>query len=316
MSGGGTEIKSRLKRRHKEFQINMSNMPSMQDLLEAGVHFGHQVRRWNPKMREFIFGARDGVHVINLEFTVDKLAAACEFVKKVGEAGGTIIFLGSKKQARSIVVDAAKRVDAMYIAERWIGGLLTNFEQTTKNLRKLQDLKVKKENGEFSDRTKKELLLIDRDIAKLTRFYGGVEKMEKMPDALFVIDVRREENACREAMKKEIPVVAICDTNADLSLVTYPIPGNDDAIKAIQIVTDAVADAYQEGRSIFKKKSAQEKVELAGEKVEEKVKKGIISPLPKATKEEEMKVSQVQNEVEKEIAEVEENKREEEASKS
>ncbi len=250
----------------------MSNVPSMQDLLEAGVHFGHQVRRWNPKMREFIFGARDGVHVINLEFTVERLAAACEFVKKIGEAGGTVIFLGSKKQARSIVTDSAKRAGAMYIAERWIGGLLTNFEQTTKNLKKLKELKSKKEGGEFSDRTKKELLLIDREIAKLTRFYGGVEEMDKMPDALFAIDVRREENACREAVKRGIPVIAICDTNADLSLVTYPIPGNDDAIKAIQVVTDAVADAYHEGRIIFEKKSAKEKIELAGEEAKKKAK--------------------------------------------
>src|SRR3989344_9031296 len=129
----------------------MSNLPSMQDLLEAGVHFGHQVRRWNPKMKGFIFGARDGVHVINLEFTVERLNAACEFVKKVGENGGIIIFLGSKKQARSIVSDAAKRAGAMYVVERWIGGLITNFEQTQKNPKKLKDLKSKVEAGEFAD---------------------------------------------------------------------------------------------------------------------------------------------------------------------
>lgn len=253
----------------------MSNLPSMQDLLEAGVHFGHQVRRWNPKMRGFIFGARDGVHVINLEFTVERLGEACEFVKKVGENGGKVIFLGSKKQARSIVVDAAKKAGAMYVVERWIGGLLTNFEQTQRSLKKLKELKAKKEAGDFADRTKKELLLIDRDIAKLTRFYGGVIDMDKLPDALFVIDVRREENACREAVKKGIPVIAICDTNADLDLVNYPIPGNDDAIKAIQIVTDAVADNYQQGWKIFEKKSAKAKVELAGEKAGEIAKEGV-----------------------------------------
>jgi len=255
----------------------MSKVPSMQDLLEAGVHFGHQVRRWNPKMKQFIFGARDGVHVINLEFTVERLNTALEFVRKVGENGGTMIMLGSKKQARSIVVDAAKKNGAMYITERWIGGLVTNFEQTQKNLRKLKDLKTKKESGEFAERTKKELLLIDRDISKLTRFYGGVEYMEKVPDALFVIDVRREENACREAVARNIPVIAICDTNADLSLVTYPIPGNDDAIKAIQIVTDAVAEAYGEGREIFEKKSAKAKIELAGEQAKEKAKEELAA---------------------------------------
>jgi small subunit ribosomal protein S2 len=164
----------------------------------------------------------------------------------------------------------------MYIAERWIGGLLTNFEQTTRNLKKLKDLKTKKELGEFGDRTKKELLLIDREIAKLTRFYGGIEGMEKMPDTVFVVDVRREENACREAFKKGIPLVAICDTNCELSLVTYPIPGNDDAIKAIEIVTGTIADAYREGREIYAAKSAKEKVELAGEKAADIVKKNQI----------------------------------------
>lgn len=241
-------------------------------------------------MRRFIFGARDGVHVINLEFTVERLDVACDFVKKVGEAGGTMIFLGTKKQARTIVADAAKRAGAMYVVERWIGGLLTNFEQTQKSLRKLKELKEKREAGDFADRTKKELLLIDRDIAKLTRFYGGVENMEKMPDALFVVDVRREENACREAVARNIPVIAICDTNADLDLVTHPIPGNDDAIKAIQVVTDAVADSYKAGKEAFEKKSAKQKVELAGEQAKEVAKQEggsekVVAPAaPKAEK--------------------------------
>ena len=240
-------------------------IPSMQELLEAGVHFGHQVRRWNPKMKPFIFTAREGVHVLDLAQTVDKLKEAVEFVEKVGEAGGTILFLASKKQAKSIVEEQAKRAGAKFVTERWIGGLLTNWDQTKSNLKKLADLKEKKEAGEFKDRTKKENLLIDQQIAKLERFYGGVVGLEKLPDAIFVIDVRREENACREATKKEVPVVAICDTNANLSFVDYPIPGNDDAIRAIEIVTVAVADAYLEGWEKFEKKSAKEKVELAGE---------------------------------------------------
>lgn len=247
----------------------------MQDLLEAGVHFGHQVRRWNPKMSRFIFGAREGVHVINLEFTVEKLAEAVDFVKKVGESGGVVLFLASKKQARAIVLEEAKRCGAKYITERWIGGLLTNWDQTSRNIKKLTDLKAKKEAGDFAELTKKENLLIDREIAKLTRYYGGVEGMDKLPDAIFVIDVRKEENACREATKRGIPVIAICDTNADLSLVTYPIPGNDDAIKAIKIVTETIASAYLEGRQIFEKKSAKAKVELAGEKAGEKAKEEV-----------------------------------------
>ncbi len=244
----------------------MSTLPSMEQLLEAGVHFGHQVRRWNPKMKPFIFTARDGVHVIDLGQTVDKLKEAYDFVEKLAEGGGNIIFVGSKKQARSIIVEQAQKAGAMYITERWIGGLLTNFEQTSKNIKKLKDLKEKKEAGEFKERTKKEQLMIDRQIAKLTRFYGGVEAMTKLPDAIFVIDVRREENACREAVKKGVPVVAICDTNADISLVAYPIPGNDDAIKAIQIVTEAIAGAYLEGRQKYEKKSEKEKIELVGGK--------------------------------------------------
>jgi len=246
-------------------------VPSMQELLEAGVHFGHQVRRWNPKMKGFIFTAREGVHVIDLAQTVSRLEEACDFIKKIAEAGGTIIFLASKNQARSIIAEEAQRAGANYITERWIGGLLTNWEVAGKNIKKLADLKVKKEAGDFKDRTKKENLLIDREIAKLERFYGGLAGLEKLPDTLFVVDVRKEENACREAKKKGIPLVAICDTNADLFLVDYPIPGNDDAIKAIKIVTVAIADAYLEGREKFEKKSAKEKVELAGEKVVTKV---------------------------------------------
>ncbi len=239
------------------------NIPTMQELLEAGVHFGHQVRRWNPKMKQFIFTAREGVHVIDLTHTVAKLEEACEFVKGVREKGGTIIFLASKKQAKPIIEEESKRVGAKYITERWIGGLLTNWEQTSKNIKKLNELKKSKAEGEFSERTKKENLQIDREIAKLERFYGGVSDLEKLPEALFVIDVRKEENACREAKKKGIPVVAICDTNANLSLVDWPIPANDDAIKAIQIVTSAVADAYLEGRMAFDKKSTQDKLDAA-----------------------------------------------------
>lgn len=239
----------------------MSAIPSMQDLLEAGVHFGHQVRRWNPKMREYIFGAREGIHIIDLAKTVVKLEEAVNFVKQVGESGGTILFLASKKQARPIVEEEAKRVGAKYITERWIGGLLTNFEQTNKNVKKMADLKTKKAAGDFKIRTKKENLLIDRDIAKLERLYGGLEGMDKLPDTIFIVDVRKEENACREAKGKGIPVVAVCDTNANTFLVDYPIPGNDDATRAISIQVKSIADAYEEGKITFEKKAAKEKLE-------------------------------------------------------
>lgn len=243
------------------------NIPSMQELLEAGVHFGHQVRRWNPKMKPFIFTAREGVHVIDLEKTFSKLTEACDFVKKLGEEGKTIIFLGSKKQARAPVAEEAVRCGAKFITERWIGGLLTNWEQTSKNIKKLSELLSKKEAGEFKNRTKKENLLIDREIAKLEKLYGGLRGLEKLPDAIYIVDVRKEENAAREAGKKAIPVVAIADTNVDLSLIDWPIPGNDDAIKAIRIITAAVADSYLEGRKAYERKSAREKIETKGKQL-------------------------------------------------
>lgn len=241
--------------------VILMNVPSMQELLEAGVHFGHQVRRWNPKMRPYIFTARGGIHVIDLAQTYSKLEEACEFVRNLGESGGVLLFLASKKQAKAIVVEEAKNAGAMHIVDRWIGGLLTNWEQTSRTLKKFKDLKQKKEAGEFKERTKKENLLIDREIAKFNRLYGGIENMDKLPDAMFIVDVRKEENACREAKSKGIPVVAVCDTNADLTLVDYPIPGNDDAIRAITIITHAIAEAYKEGKDAFDAKSAKAKIE-------------------------------------------------------
>lgn len=265
----------------------MSSIPSMQELLEAGVHFGHQVRRWNPKMAKYIFTAREGIHVIDLGQTVAKLEEACDFVRKLGEEGGKILFLASKKQAKDIIREQAEACGAFYINERWIGGLLTNWEQTSKTIKHLFDLKDKKESGAFGNRTKKENLLIDRDIAKLERLYGGLGKIEKLPDALFVVDVKKEENACREAAAKEIPVVAICDTNTNTSLVNWPIPGNDDATRAIGIVVAAIASAYLEGRTAYEKKAAKEKVEA--EKAEVKAKaleeKKAVEDAKKAAKE-------------------------------
>ncbi len=239
----------------------MSKVPSMQELLEAGVHFGHQVRRWNPKMQPYIFTAREGIHVIDLGQTVVKLEEACDFVRKMAEEGGKVIFLASKKQAKDIILEQAQASGAFYVNDRWIGGLLTNWDQTSKTIKHLADLKAKKESGAFSDRTKKENLMIDRDIAKLERLYGGVSTIEKLPEALFVVDVKKEENACREAKLRGIPVIAICDTNTNTSLVDYPIPGNDDATRAIAIVVEAIAAAYKEGREAFEKSSAKEKVE-------------------------------------------------------
>jgi len=234
-------------------------IPSMRELLEAGVHFGHQVRRWHPSMKHFIFGARDGVHIIDLAQTEDLLSKACDFVKNIYSKGGNMIFVGTKNQARNIVKSAAEKCEGFWITERWIGGLITNFEEVSKNIKKLEELEEKRKNEEeMAKLTKKEIILIDREIRRLERLYGGLRGMSKLPDALYVVDVRREETACREARRKDVPVVAICDSNTNLYLVDWPIPGNDDSIKSIRIITETIANAAEVGRRIFEKEGPRE----------------------------------------------------------
>jgi len=238
-------------------------IPKMRELLEAGVHFGHQVKRWNPKMAGYIFAARDGIHVLDLAITVSELQKACEFLKNVASDSGKVVFLGTKRQAQPIIVEEAQRVGAMYVVNRWIGGLLTNFESVSKRIERMEDLEAKRERGEFGDLTKKEQLLIDREIEKLNRLYGGVRGLRKLPDALFVVDVKKEINAVREAKKREVPVVAICDTNADPDFVDFPIPGNDDAIKSIKILVGAAADAVLEGKGVWEKRKVEGEKKMA-----------------------------------------------------
>jgi small subunit ribosomal protein S2 len=238
-------------------------IPKMRDLLEAGVHFGHQVKRWNPKMASYIFTAKDGIHVLDLAITVAELEKACEFLKNVSADGGKVIFLGTKRQAQPIIREEAERAGAMYVVNRWIGGLLTNFESVSQRIVRLSDLESKREAGEFKNLTKKEQLLIDREIEKLNRLYGGVRGLDKLPDALFVVDVRREINAVREAQKRGVPVVAICDTNADPDYVDWVIPGNDDAIKSIKILVSAASDAVLEGKGVWEKKKVEGSVKMA-----------------------------------------------------
>jgi len=238
-------------------------IPKMRDLLEAGVHFGHQVKRWNPKMASYIFTAKDGIHVLDLAITVAELEKACEFLKNVSADGGKVIFLGTKRQAQPIIREEAERAGAMYVVNRWIGGLLTNFESVSQRIVRLSDLESKREAGEFKNLTKKEQLLIDREIEKLNRLYGGVRGLDKLPDALFVVDVRREINGVREAQKRGVPVVAICDTNADPDYVDWVIPGNDDAIKSIKILVSAASDAVLEGKGVWEKKKVEGSVKMA-----------------------------------------------------
>jgi len=226
---------------------------SLKELLEAGVHFGHQARRWNPKMKQFIYTERDGVHVIDLTQTSARLDTAQDYVEDLVSRGGEIIFLGTKRQAQEIVKAEAERVGAMYLTERWIGGLFTNFEAILKNIKRLNELRRQRDAKELSQFTKKEQLMIDREIAKMERQFGGVDRIEKLPEAIFIIDAKKEDNAVKEARRTGVKIVAIADTNCDPTLIDYPIPGNDDAIKAIMLLTKAVADAYAEGKALWGK---------------------------------------------------------------
>lgn len=232
----------------------MATIPSMKDLLEAGVHFGHQIRRWHPSMKQFIFGSKDGVHIIDLAQTVSNLQNAYDFVKNLSSKREKIIFLATKKQAREIIKEEAQKAGALFLTDRWIGGLITNFEEVSKNIKKMADLEEKRANEEeMKVYTKKEAVLMDREIAKLERLYGGLRGLDRLPAAIFIVDVKREETAAKEAKKRGVTVVAIADTNANLDLIDRPIPANDDSIKSIRIITQTIADAYQEGKSVYEK---------------------------------------------------------------
>jgi len=225
----------------------------MTELLTAGVHFGHQVRKWHPKMSAYIFTARDGVHVIDLAKTVEKLAEAAEYVEDLAKSGGVVVFVGTKRQAQKIVAEAASNAGANWVINRWIGGLITNFDEVYKNIVRLNDLIDKRDKGEFGDLTKKEQLLINREIARLENLYGGLKSLKGLPDAIFVVDARRDETAIKEAARRDVKVIAICDTNANPELVDYPIPGNDDAVKSIKILVETMVAAFGEGRKVWEK---------------------------------------------------------------
>lgn len=255
----------------------MANVPTMQQLLEAGVHFGHQVSRGNPRMKEYIFGAREGVHIINLEHSEKLLKEASEFVQKLGEEGKIILFVGTKKQAQLLIEEVAKKTNSYYVSTKWIGGLLTNFEEMRKNIRRLKDLAEKREKGQLSRYTKKEQLLISRKLDKFEKEYGGVSTMEKLPDAIFLADCVGEKTALAEAIRLEIPVVGIADSNSNPALLHYPIPGNDDATKSLKILIETIGNFYEEGLRKAGKaaKEALEKKEKEG--TEEKVEKKIVA---------------------------------------
>ena len=221
---------------------------SMKQLLEAGVHFGHQTRRWNPKMAKYIFTERNGIYIIDLQKTVKKAEEAYSFVRSVAEEGKSVLFVGTKKQAQEAIKDEALKADMYFVNERWLGGMLTNFQTIQKRVNRLKELEAMEAEGVFEVLTKKEVQGLKHEMEKLEKYLGGIKDMDKLPGALFIVDPRMERIAVAEAHKLNIPIVAIIDTNCDPDEIDYPIPGNDDAIRAVRLLTGKIADAIIEGR--------------------------------------------------------------------
>jgi small subunit ribosomal protein S2 len=252
----------------------------MKQLLEAGVHFGHQTRRWNPKMRPYIYGERNGIHIVDLRQTVTQVAEAMEFVKQIAIDGGSVLFVGTKKQAQSAVADAANRAGQPYVNYRWLGGMLTNFSTIQKRVYYMRELRRLEDTGEMNNRPKKERLKLRHELEKLEQNLGGVAGMTRLPDAVFIVDVNTEATAVKEADRLGIPVIALVDTNSDPDAVDYVIPGNDDAIRAADLIAGALADAMVEGNEIAAKRPPNEakdtKTEGASE-VEETAAAGAVA---------------------------------------
>ena len=240
---------------------------SMKQLLEAGVHFGHQTRRWNPKMGAYIYMERNGIYIIDLQKTVKKLEEAYAFIRTVAENGQSVLFVGTKKQAQEAVKEEAERVGMYFVNARWLGGMLTNFKTMRTRVECMAQLKKMQEDGTFDMLPKKEVVKLLHEMEKLDKYLGGVKDMKKLPGALFVVDPRKEHNAIAEARKLNIPIVAIVDTNCDPDEVDYVIPGNDDAIRAIRLISATMANAVQEGRQ--GQDAAEAEVEAAAEEAAE-----------------------------------------------
>jgi small subunit ribosomal protein S2 len=224
---------------------------TMKDLLEAGVHFGHQTKRWNPKMKPYIFGARNGIYIIDLQKTVKMYRAAYDFVRDTVARGETVLFVGTKKQAQEPIAEEAKRCGMFYVNSRWLGGMLTNFTTIKKSIERLRKLEQMREEGTYDLLPKKEVASLEREREKLEKSLGGIKEMTKLPGCVFVIDTRKEKIAVGEARRLGIPTAAVVDTNCDPDEIDYVIPGNDDAIRAIRLFTSKIADAVIEGKALF-----------------------------------------------------------------
>jgi small subunit ribosomal protein S2 len=226
----------------------MPNIPTLTEMLQAGLHFGHQTSKWHPKMKKFIFGERNGIHIINLESTQKALDEALAFIKKTALRGGVILFVGTKKQASGIVEEAAKSCGMPFVSKRWLGGTLTNFASMMQLIRKYKDMKRRQEKGEYAKYTKFEQMKFAEEIAQLDEKVGGIQDLNRIPDAILIFDIKKDKTALEEALKRGIKIIAMCDSNVDPTYVDYPIPGNDDAVKAIDLAAKTVAAAVREGR--------------------------------------------------------------------
>jgi small subunit ribosomal protein S2 len=270
---------------------------SLEDLLKSGVHFGHLTRRWNPKMKPYIFMERNGIHIIDLQKTMQNLEKAYNVLKEIAATGDPILFVGTKNQAKEILQSEAIRCEMPYIVERWLGGTLTNFSTIKKSIRHLENLEKMNLDGTIEKLTKKERLHIDREIEKMKKVFIGIQDMKKIPGAIFIVDIKKEEIAVKEARKLNIPIFALVDTNCDPDLIDYPIPGNDDSTKSVTIISKIVADAILEGRESIQAKALEEE-EMAVKKEEklekaekaEKTSKSTKAPKPKEKEKDEEKV--------------------------
>ena len=224
----------------------------MKSLLEAGVHFGHETKRWNPKMKKYIFGSKNGIYIIDLEKTQNLIMKACEFLKGIASSGSYVLFVGTKKQAQDIIKEEASRCGMFYVHHRWLGGMLTNFQTIKKSIKRLFDIERMKEDGTMAKLSKKEVSALNKELVKLNKNLEGIRNMDKLPKAIFMVDAKKEDIAVKEAVTLKIPIVALVDTNSDPDNIKYVIPGNDDAIRSIKLVTGIMADAVLAGKEAFK----------------------------------------------------------------
>lgn len=266
-------------------------MPSdlIKQLLEAGVHFGHQTKRWNPKMKKFIFGSRSGIYIIDLEKTEECLNKARDFLLGLTSKGDAVLFVGTKKQAQEAIKQEAIRCGMYYVSERWPGGLLTNFATIKKSINRLKDIERMKEDGTYQKLTKKEIAHLEKELAKLNKNFSGIREMEHLPKAMFVVDTKKEETAVREAKRLAIPIIGLIDTNSNPDMINYPIPGNDDAAKSIKMVVSLIAETVLEGRKKFLSYLSEENIALSKE---EKASEPALLP------EEEVKIKEIEEIVE------------------